>query len=244
MVRLHLGEAEVARELESEAVTIFREIGNPIGESIGLLHLGQIDAYVGNDADAKANFEKSLKIASDLEYFEVESECERMLGQLALEVGDEAASHARFSRALEVSREAEDKRNEAAALWGLGAVDLRFGDLAAAQVRLGAALHAFAASEMFAELLGCLEDHAALFGALDRSDDAVRVCAAVDAARDRLALPRSPRAAPRWQALVSGLRAVVDPDRFAQQWRDGTNLELRDAVGFVQAQQEADLVAA
>ncbi|MBS0325248.1 MAG: hypothetical protein JSS46_01730, partial [Proteobacteria bacterium] len=240
MVRLHIGEAAIARGLESEAVAIFREIGNPIGESIGLLHLGQIDAYVGNDADARSNFEKSLKIASELEYFEVESECALMLGQLAMRGGDEADARGHFSRGLEVSRKAEDKRNEASALWWLGAVDLRHGELAAAQVRLSAALRAFVASEMFSELLGCLEDHAVLLGALDRPDDAVRVCAAVEAARERLVLPRPPREALRWEDRLARLRAAVEPDRFERIWRDGSNLELRDAVAFVEAQRVAE----
>jgi predicted ATPase/class 3 adenylate cyclase len=236
MVRLHIGGAQTARDLEAEAVTIFREIHNPIGEAIGLLHLGQIDAYVGNDADAKVNFEKCLEIASDLEYFEVESECELMLGQLALEAGDEAGARHRFSRGLEVSQKAEDKRNEAAALWWLGVVDLRYGNPPAAHGKLGAALRVFVASEMFSELLGCLEDHAALFNAFGRPEDAVRVCGAVEAARERLALPRPPRGAPRWKDLLADIRDAMGSERFERALGAGANLELQEVVGFVQSQ--------
>ena len=37
LVRLHAGDADGAREGEAEAVEIFREIGNRVGEAIGLL---------------------------------------------------------------------------------------------------------------------------------------------------------------------------------------------------------------
>ncbi|HLX29456.1 MAG TPA: tetratricopeptide repeat protein [Casimicrobiaceae bacterium] len=244
MVRLHIGEADSARELEAEAVRIFREIRNPIGEAIGLLHLGQIDAYVGKDADAKTNFEKCLTMASDVEYFEVESECQLMLGQLALESGDWAGARDHFSQGLEVSRQAEDKRNEAAALWWLGVVDLRSGDSSAAQQKLSGALRVFVASDMFSELVGCLEDHASLLKAFDRPEDAARLCGAVETTRERLALPRIPRSALRWKSLVADIRGMTGPEQFERASREGADLELQEVVSFVLSQRAPELATA
>jgi predicted ATPase/class 3 adenylate cyclase len=236
MVRLHTGDVAGARDVEAEAVRIFREIGNPIGEAIGLLHLGQIDAYIGQDADARSHLEKCLKIAGELEYHEVESECELMLGQLALDAADAAGARARFVRSLEVSQDAEDKRNESAALWWLGRVDLASRDFAAARPRLSGALRAFVAFEMFSELLGCLEDHAEMFAATDKPEEAVRLCGTIEALRERLAVPRTPRGERRWQAVVGAGRDALDRERFERAWAAGRSLELQEAVRLAQAQ--------
>jgi tetratricopeptide (TPR) repeat protein len=243
MVRLHTGDAFGAREVESEAVDIFRHIKNPIGEAIGLLHLGQIDAYVGNRLDAQKYLEQCLSIASDLEYHEVESECELVLGQLALQRADPANARERFVRSLDVSQKAADKRNEASALWWLGKIDLLAGDLAAAKMKFGAALRVFSASEMFSEMLGCLEDHAALLKVVGRGEDGATLCGATDAMRERLALPRAPFQEAAWKELVRDLRSAT-ASNFDHAWKRGTALELRDAVSFAQARRLEELQAA
>ena len=159
-----------------------------------------------------------------------------MLGQRALHAGHASGARARCMRSLDVSKDAGDKRNEAAARAWLGRVEFVGGDFAAARPKLAGALRAFMAFEMFAELLGCLEDHAELFSATAQPEQAIRLCAAVEAVRDRLAVPRSPRRKRRWEALVVGNRAAVDRERFDAAWAGGLTVELQEAIRLAQSQ--------
>ena len=69
---------ETTRQNPEEAVEIFREIGNRVGEAIGLLHLAEIGMYTGDDAVAKQHVVDALSIACDIKNMEIESECERL----------------------------------------------------------------------------------------------------------------------------------------------------------------------
>src|SRR5204863_7662546 len=59
-VRLHEGDADLARECDQEALAIFRSIDDRIGEAIGLGHLGEIALHVADSAQARDYFEQCL----------------------------------------------------------------------------------------------------------------------------------------------------------------------------------------
>ena len=241
LVRLHVGDVEGARAGEDEAVQIFRSIDDRIGEAIGLLHLGQIFTYAGDHAEARAHLEQCLAIAREIRHLEIEGECERMLGELALEASDVEGAYARFECALRICREAEDKRGEAVALWWMGKTDLARGDDESARVKFRGALHAFEAFEMHAEALDCLEDHARLLQASGRADRAVSLCAASDAARERLALRRSPRSVRQWDASLGDARAALDPAAFAAAWSAGRTWSIEEAIRAASATEAVEL---
>jgi predicted ATPase/class 3 adenylate cyclase len=230
MARLPSGDVLGARENELEALAMFRKIGEKVGEVIGLLHLGQIDAYAGEDERARETFLECLALSRAIKNQEVEGECELMLAELAFESGDAVQARALFQHSLTVCREAGDKRGEARAMRWLGKADLVDGDLASARRRLEEALRSFRAFESREELLGCLEDRATLAAAEGRPELAVQLAAAVESARERLALKRPPRWAPPWKTLVEQLRAEVAPAAFDQAWAAGARWEIEDAV--------------
>jgi tetratricopeptide (TPR) repeat protein len=230
LVRLHEGNADQSRHDEQEAVEIFRTIGNRTGEAIGLLHLGHIDVHVANNEQARRHFEGCLAIARDIMHFEMESECELMLGELSLDAGDLQAARKRFTRSLEVCRNAENKRDEATALWRLGKADLVAGEIAAAGAKLANALRAFQAFEMYAEMLGCLEDHALLRQMHDGADEAVRVYASAASARERLMLSRTPRNERNWRDGTDSARKVLGGVAYDAAWSEGRGWEIDRAI--------------
>jgi tetratricopeptide (TPR) repeat protein len=230
VVLLHAGQTAEARSDESEAVAIFRELEHRVGEAMGLLHLGQIDAYVGNDDDARRYFEQGTSIAREIGYAEVEGECELMLGQLELNAGDLDGAVARFERSLEVCRESDEKRGQAAATWWLGKVDLRRGDLDSARLRLNGALHAFHTFEMNAELIGCLEDFGELISMAGAIDKAVGLIGAAASLRERLGLPRSPRAEAHWTWIITRIKGLAGEHVFQASFAKGGNWPTGDAV--------------
>ena len=206
---------------KASAVQIFREIGDRVGEAIGLLHLAEISMYAVDDADARRYVVDALEIAREIKNPEIESECERMLGEIALEAGDVSAAAERFARCLDVCREAEDKRGEATASWWQGKADLAAGDTECARQRFCDALRAFQAFEMYAEMLGCLEDVADLLHVLDMPPDSVRFYAAAERLRDRLVLPLQPRFAVKRKDRLALLRSALGDAAFDAAWADG-----------------------
>jgi predicted ATPase/class 3 adenylate cyclase len=230
LVRLHAGDTNNARTGEEEAVEIFRSLKDRHGEAIGLLHLGEICAYVADDAQARHYLEQAMAIARDINYREVEAECERTLGELALDAGETHTARARFARSLEVSQQAADKLNAMTAVWGLGRVDLAEGSAASAQARLGEALRAFQALGVNAELLGCLEDCASLLQTTDRGGDAVRVLATATEARERLGLRRSARRGAHVGKVMAAARAALDAPEFDGAWAAGRAGSIEQAV--------------
>ncbi len=230
LARLQAGDALGADEGEREALNIFRELGDTRGEAISLVHLGEISAYLGDDAQARARLEQCLAIAREIKHQELEGVCELLWGEVDFEGGDKVQAELWFKRSLTVCREAADKRGEANALRWLGKCDLQRGDIASARGRLSDALSAFRTFEMWDELLGCLDDFADLVELEGSSDIAVRLTAATAKARERLQLPRTPRAEERWQLQLASRRTAISGPVFETNWSDGRSWDVEVAI--------------
>ena len=230
LARLQAGDADGALETEHEALQLFRDLGDRSGEAIGLIHLGQIRAYLGDTDRAREHLEECLAIARDLEHQEIQGECQLQLGEVAFDDADWAQAVLWFKRSLTVCREAADKRGEANALRWLGKTDLQEGDLVSARSRLDEAVRAFRAFEMWEELLGGLDDFAALIHREGPADLAVRILAAATMARKRLRLVRSPKTEGKSQALAAALRDALAEPVFESHWNDGCEWEIDHAI--------------
>ena len=229
-VRLRLGDATRARSGEEEALVIFRRLGDQLGEAIALLHLGEICAYVGENADARRFLDEALAVARDIKHPEIESDCERVLGQLALERGDLPEARLCLARSLSGFQAAGNKRGAAMALWWLGKIDVANNDGASALPHLREAIRAFASFGMNAETIGVIEDYAQLACSLGLADDSTRLYGAASAARERLSLPRAPRAERSYRQDLLALRAALTSSAFETAWRDGREWDLVQAV--------------
>ena len=243
LARLQAADTSGAAAAETEALEVFRELGDRVGEAIGLLHLGQINVYLGDDVQARVHLLQCLAIAREIKHQEVEGECELVLGESAFELDDRPQACQRFKRSLTVCREAGDKRGEANALRWLGRLDLQQGDLVSARRRLGDALRAFRSFEMWEELLGNLEDHAVLAHFDGRVDVAVNLTAAVDASRSRLSLTRPARSERRWQNELAALRQASRGSDFDSAWAEGSGWAIERAIRGALTMTSTDAVA-
>jgi hypothetical protein len=144
---------------------------------------------------------------------ETEASCELWLGVADFDAGQMAAAERRLNRSLEICRDAADKRGEAHAMSWLGRIDLAAGKLPVARARLVDSLQALRQLEMRAELLECLDDMAWLSHVLGDGATAAGLARAVEAARQRLGLRRSPRRQRHWE--IRGGRwigqVILDP---------------------------------
>jgi predicted ATPase/class 3 adenylate cyclase len=230
LYRLHAGDPVAAAEGEREALQMFRQQGNRVGEAIGLEHLGRIALYQGDLAAARVELGEALAIAREISYHGVQRDSELLLGEVALMAGELAEAEAHFGSSLGLCRDSGDRHGEANALRWLGKTDVRRGDLDSASRRLADALRTFDEFEMREELVGCLEDHAMLVLAQGRPEVAVALAGAAAQLRIRLALIRPPRDEAQWQDFAVRLRQAVPDDRFDALWRQGGELETREAV--------------
>jgi predicted ATPase/class 3 adenylate cyclase len=230
LARLHGGDPAGAEACEREAIAIFRQSGDQIGEAIGLLHLGQVALYLGDTKSATGHFDSCLLIARAISYQEIQGECELSLGEVAFCRDDLAQAEVHFKRSLTICREAGDKRGETNAEWWLGKLDLRAGEIAPARNRLGRALVAFRSFEMREELLGCLEDHALLACSEGKSTLGANLVGVVDTLRRRLALARPARIEQSWVAHVGAWRHTLGVDAFTRAFDDGAAWPIERAI--------------
>ncbi len=133
--RLLRGDPAGAIDSEREALAMFRELGDRVGEAIGLLHLGQYADALGDEGGARRELDAALALARSISHHETVCECELLLGAIEFENGGIASARGRFARALAVSHEAGDRSSEAHALWWQGQADLAEGLAAEAPSR-------------------------------------------------------------------------------------------------------------
>ncbi len=230
LARLQGGDSSGAAIEEHEALQLFCQLGDRVGEAISLIHLGQIAVAAGSDEQARGHLERGLAIAREIKHQEAEGVCELVLGETAFEAGDQPRAYVRFRRSLAVCRDAGDKRGEAVALGWLGRLDLHAGTLTQARSRLNEALRAFRAFGMAEELLGCLEDHAVCCRVTGSVELAVRLAAAAHMLRERLHIGRAQRPDSRWQLQLDTLKQALPADVFDAEWIEGCGWDVERAV--------------
>jgi len=230
LTRLQTGDPAGATIGEHEALAIFREHGDRVGEAIGLLHLGQIAMYERNDELARAELDRALAVAREIKHDEVHGEAELMLGEVALVARQPDAAVACFERSLAVCRDAADKRGEAQALRWLGKTDLEEGRLDQARQRLNEALRVFDAFDMREEVICCLEDHVGLLLFEGHPQAAAELAGAAAQARTRLVLLLSPRDQLFRADELARVRAALSPESYDLAWHRGRRLETEMAV--------------
>jgi tetratricopeptide (TPR) repeat protein len=229
--RLETGDSERAKAEETEALALFRDAGQKLNEGIALRNLGQIALYENDLLQAADQLKQALAIAKRVKSPEEEGECELLLGEVKLEMGETTLAAAHFERALGVCQEGADKRGEANAMLRLGSADLLAGRLESARSRLVAALTAFHRTEMWKELIACLEEFAGLAVALGHPEAAVGIAAAATLARQRQGLVRRPAAEARWQRRLEHLREALGDDGFVVAWNAAWDQwETEDAI--------------
>lgn len=228
-VRLHEGDAEGARADEEEALTIFRDTGNRLGEACTLLHLAQRSLDLEDYATGRGYLEECSRLALHMEYSDIMSACERGFGDLALEAGDPVQARMYFARSLAICRKSGNRRYEAISLYCLGKADLIAGALDLALERLSTALELFRSFEMDEHLLDGAECFGDLLHHRGMPEAAVRLYAATEARRRKLALVRPPRGERRWQALLAAARDALG-EAFGAQWTTGEGHMIDEAI--------------
>ena len=243
LARLQAGDADGAALAEQESLQMFRNLGDRLGEAIGLLHLGEIALAQSDYSQARSHLASCLQIARAIRNQEIEGACQLAQGEVSFANSEAADARRWFSRSLTVCCEAADKRGEANAIWWLGKTDLQASETSSARQRLGGALTAFRAFGMREEVLGCLEDHAALVAADGHTEAAVQLAAAAAGSRHRLSLVRTSRSEDAWQVHLVCWRERLSTEEFEEAWHDGSEWSVDHAIQIALSKQTEAAVA-
>jgi CHAT domain-containing protein/lipopolysaccharide biosynthesis regulator YciM len=116
-------------ERYNEALRLWREVGDPVGEAQVLYNLGIL--YAGNEDFAAAldSYEKALALQQGTRALADQSFTLVSIGLNARDRGDVTRALDCFTRALELSRRSGDRAAEAYALFSTGSFHLRRGEL-------------------------------------------------------------------------------------------------------------------
>ncbi|MEJ6005326.1 NB-ARC domain-containing protein [Paucibacter sp. AS339] len=224
LAKLSAGDGDGAREAARESLQLFQQCEDPGNQAIVLLQLGQIDIFQGlGKLAGEQHLHDALALARKIRHPETEAEVELALGQIAFDADEPAQATLAFARSLKICLAAGDRRGAANALWWQSKLDLQSALFEQARVHLGDALSAFHAFGMREQLLGCLEDHAALALLLSDHELSVGLAAATGQLRDNAKLCRSAGAERRWQALLSQIREAMETEAFELHWQSALN---------------------
>jgi tetratricopeptide (TPR) repeat protein len=132
------GRLDQARELLTEALTVFRTVGDRAGEARACLRLAAVDRDSGNPRTDRADL--ALTISRALTDPEIEADARNVLGTIHDRLGRHPAAIAHHRQAHELAGGAGLRYPEAEALIGLGAAHLHAGEHERARAHLDRAV--------------------------------------------------------------------------------------------------------
>jgi len=209
MALLGSGDSDAALEAGREALQLFSDSQDAVGEAAARLQLAQIALWQGKFSQADQECRHAMVAARRTQQPDTEAEAELTLGQIAFEAGEWPEAAPRLARSLQICLGVGDRRGAANARGWQGRLALAEGRLDEAAALLAEALQAYQAFAMRGQLLGVLDDVAWL--TLRRGQLAVAqvLSWAADDLRLRVALPRAPFAQLQRQRLQAELDAAA-----------------------------------
>lgn len=140
-VELNTGDYPAARSALSQAITLFRAVGEKAGEATTLHELSGIELKTGDYSAAKASTLQVLALWRAIGDKDGEATSLHQLGSIQLNMGDYSAATTSLTEALEVFRTIGNKQGQATALHELGGIGSRTGDYPTAKAALAEALN-------------------------------------------------------------------------------------------------------
>lgn len=151
------GDEVESAEMERQALGIARELGDRIGEAIGLDCMGQVAILVGDLAEAQRSFEEALRLQRELGLRSQEAHALAYLAAVLLWRGDEA-------RALVVARQALEVAVASGARYAEAWAQYRLGEALSASGQPAEASGAFTAAGALAREIGIDMERTAVAG--------------------------------------------------------------------------------
>ncbi len=117
-----LGRMDQARMFLDQALRIYTEDGDHLGQGRVLNDLGRVFADLGNEKQAQSNYEQALHLYQQQEYPSGEGSALNNLGWVCITLGQSKQAQKYYEQALSIFREIGDRIGEGATLNNLGRV--------------------------------------------------------------------------------------------------------------------------
>jgi tetratricopeptide (TPR) repeat protein len=124
---------EAAAAHSAEAMRLYREVGDTLGEANCLFGLGNIAFERSDHGEARRRYEEALPLYRQVGDVTGEANCIQRLGDIAIERSDHGEARRRYDEALPLYRQVGDLRGEANCIQRLGDIALQRSDYLAAQ---------------------------------------------------------------------------------------------------------------
>ncbi len=180
------GDYPQARELVSQALVLYRELGDSLGIVRALSNLGAILHGLGNLDAAAETLDECIAAAEELEERRPLALARNNRGDLALTQGDLDVARTEFEQSLALLREADDIANVARSLYNLGAVALQQERSDDARRLLVEALDLSDSVDDKEDIAWCLTALASIGASAGRLDDAALVLGFARALLERI----------------------------------------------------------
>ena len=227
-----MGQYDRVELLHSEALAIFRELGDKrnVAKTLGALgrHLSQLSQY----EKAKSLLAESLRlsreigdkrgIASNLNY----------LGELARLNADYKRAETLYEESLALSRELGDDPRVISPTHNLGHIAQHQGDYERARVRFEEALVTAQAVGSDDAIAHCLAGLAGVCGATKRPDRAARLFGAAEAIHQAIGARMQTADRLDFEQNIAAVREQLDEATFEAAWEEGRSMTLEAAVAY------------
>ena len=229
------GEDERAATFATEALALFRDYGNPVDIGYALRALGSI-AIDRNAPDEAAWFlTESAQVLGSLGTSWDAVFAIYLAGRLAVASGKSEEAVSCFAEAADAFGAIGDYGYVAAALGQQGAASLQIGDLAGGRAAFAASMGLAYERNEQSWIAWSLIGAAHIAHAEGESATAARLLGAAMAIRETIGERHQPD-----EERINVVRSVLGEERFAAEWREGTNMSQPQAIGVAQSVFAAD----
>jgi predicted ATPase/DNA-binding XRE family transcriptional regulator len=229
----HRGDLALARSLFEESLLFWQELGNISGIAPSFSNLGRVSEAQGDYEQATMLYKKSLELFQKLgdKYGCIYTR--QYLGHTAYLQADYSVAQASYEESLRLSRQAGDNWYTAIALTNLGHLALIENNYVEARARYTESLTIFKQAGDKQDIINCLVGWANLSQATGKTEQATRVCGALEtllpATKANLVSPEREI----FQRTVVALSTSLDGSVFAQTWAKGQGMTLDQLIAYV-----------
>jgi tetratricopeptide (TPR) repeat protein len=142
-VALARSDLDGAQAQSEQALVLFQQAGNVVGEADCILRLGDVAVRRSDLDSAQAQYERALTLYQQVPDMHGEASCIRRLGDVALRRSDLDDAQAQYERALPLFQQAGSVVGEANCIKSLGDIAVDRSDLDSARTLYGRALPLF-----------------------------------------------------------------------------------------------------
>lgn len=214
----------------TEALAIFRELGDRYGIAQTLGWFGVVPHHLGRYDEAQAMLEESLAISREIGNIGEQSIALRFLADLAQDRGDLVRAALRYEETLTLARARQVPHDIAYALRGLGHVARAQGQYALAGERLRESLALLKPLRDRRCIPLTLEGLACIHVGPAWADRAARILGAAQVMQATTGAPSPPSAAADYRRTVADARLALGPDPFERAWAAGAAMSLDEAI--------------